>query len=328
MSPPPSLPHILWGETGSQHHLIHRDPGLYQQKYRGQDVGGDSRAVVSVGQATAADPVGRTSGQPVSQALLHPAVPGFQPLWAPLRPTPPGPWEASPLLPAAMLGSRGCLYLTPPLPCQPHCLSSQGRGWQGSFLPRGPASGTRGEAALRSPLIPNPDIFWAQRQVLPASCPNRRPQEAPRSFGRHSPATNSCFPSCELPLALRAQNWLPACGAPGGETEVWGVACWLSKHTAPPPRRVGPLWGARDSQRSHALDTAVRRLGQGPCWPLCTGLPTGVLDGQTSPWDCPPPLTLSSVGACVCPHSGRGARPCSAHSLRGPEGLEAGAGRP
>ena len=28
---------------------------------------------------------------------------------------------------------------------------------------------------------------------------------------------------------------------------------WESKHTAPPPRRVGPLRGAQDSQRSHVL---------------------------------------------------------------------------
>ncbi|XP_065793167.1 collagen alpha-1(I) chain-like [Muntiacus reevesi] len=85
-SPPPSLPHIPWGEPGSQHHLIHRDPGLDQQEYLGQDRGGDSRAVVGVGQAAAADPVSRTYGQPGSQAQQHPAVPGIQPLQAPLRP--------------------------------------------------------------------------------------------------------------------------------------------------------------------------------------------------------------------------------------------------
>lgn len=69
--------------------------GCISKKYRGQDVGGDSRAVVSVGQATAAHPVGRTSGQSVSQALLHPAVPGFS-LSGPPQTYPPGPMGGLP----------------------------------------------------------------------------------------------------------------------------------------------------------------------------------------------------------------------------------------
>lgn len=53
---------------------------------------------------------------------------------------------------------------------------------------------------------------------------------------------------------------------------MWGVACWPS-NTQHLPRRVG-LAGSPDSQRSHALDTSVRRLGQGPLLaPLHTGLP-------------------------------------------------------
>ena len=97
-------------------------------------------------------------------------------------------------------------------------------------------------AALRSPPHPQPGhLPGSTAERLPASCPNRRPWEAPWSFGRHSPATDSRLPSCEILLALGAQNWLPARGPPGGETEAGGVACWLSKHTAPPPRRVGPL---------------------------------------------------------------------------------------
>lgn len=284
--------------------------------------------MVSVGQATAAHPVGRTSGQSVSQALLHPAVPGFQPLWAPLRPTHPGPMGGLPGASCSWAGVPGLPVSdsTPPLPASLPFLP--GEGMAGQLPPqRSCFRDTRGGCS-EVPLHSQPGhLLGSTTEVLPASCPNRRPQEAPRSFGRHSPAMNSCFPSCELPLALRAQNWLPACGAPGGETEVWGVACWLFKHTAPPPRRVGPLLGARDSQRSHALDTSVRRLGQGPCWPLCTGLPAGVRDGQTSPWDCPPPLTLSSQSGPVCVPTRAKARAPAEHILsRDPRGWKQGPG--
>ena len=178
----PSLPHIPWGEPGSQPHLIHRDPGLYQQEYLGQD----GRRQPCYGQC------GPGHGSwPCQQDVRAAGVPGSAPPSCARRPAPPGPSQTCPqgvprgpvhLCPRVHgrphrcflqlgWGPKGCLGLrcpvseatpSPPLPASLPFLPGEGMAGQPSSQ-RSSFRDAQG-AALRYPLLPNLDIFRAQWQ--------------------------------------------------------------------------------------------------------------------------------------------------------------------
>lgn len=129
-------------------------------------------------------------------------------------PAPPGTWEASPVLPAAGLGSRGCLgprcpvsdpTPSPPLPASLPFLP--GEGMAGQPPPQRSCFRDAQGAALKYPLVPNLDIRaqWQRRCPPPARTGGlRKPPD---------PSGDALQP--QTPVSLRVSSlwlWEPRTG--------------------------------------------------------------------------------------------------------------------
>lgn len=135
---------------------------------------------------------------------------------------PPGASEASPVLPAAGLGSRGCLgprcpvsdaTPSPPLPASLPFLPGQGMVGQPSSQ-RSHFRDAQG-AALRYPLVPNLDIFSAQWQ--------RRCQPPAQTGGLRKPL---------ILLEMQSSHKLPSPSVralSGSGSPELGTSMWLSR---------------------------------------------------------------------------------------------------